>query len=302
MEIEKDLDYIVIPKNSGLEKCKRIAYDLLKEYSKIQEVREEDVPLFTEKLIEKNKKVVGITGEDLFKEFLLNNRNSQLKILKRFSWEDNSFIYKKPALCLLGNKSKKFKELPKSLKICINSKYKELAKKYCINLLENKGYSIDKIYASGAIEEFLVKGLVDAVIDIVCTGKSAEKAGLAVYNRIFDSDIVIIGRIQENKNLDLERLYQKIFERIKGNSEYSYTVKLSNNLPLLYRKIIEEAGEVITAKSKDELIWEISDLIYFIFVIMAKNSISIKDIENENERRNKKESIKNSEGDAITWT
>ena len=99
-------------------------------------VQEFDGTLFrmtTEKLIEKNKKVVGITGEDLFKEFLLNNRNSQLKILKRFSWEDNSFIYKKPALCLLGNKSKKFKELPKSLKICINSKYKELAKKYCIN-------------------------------------------------------------------------------------------------------------------------------------------------------------------------
>jgi phosphoribosyl-ATP pyrophosphohydrolase len=35
------------------------------------------------------------------------------------------------------------------------------------------------------------------------------------------------------------------------------------------------------------LIWECSDLIYFLFVIMSKEGISIKDIEKENEKRNK---------------
>ncbi len=290
MKIENNFDFIIVPKNSGLDKCKKIVYDVFKGLE-IKEVRGEDIPLFTEKLIEENKNIAGITGEDLFKEFLLNNRNSQLTILKRIPWEEDRFIYKKPALCLLGNKNKKFNELPKRIKICINSKYKELAKKYCINPLENNGYSIEKIYVSGATEEFLVRGLADAVIDIVCTGESIRKANLIIYEKIFESDIVIIGKSEESGTFSLEALYQKISKRMSQNSESSYTSKLVNDLPLLYRKIIEESGEVITAKNRDELIWEISDLIYFLFVIMAKNSISIEDIEKENKRRNKKESL-----------
>jgi len=37
------------------------------------------------------------------------------------------------------------------------------------------------------------RGLVDLVVDIVYSGKSAEEAGLEVYDKIFSSDIVIIG-------------------------------------------------------------------------------------------------------------
>ena len=59
----------IIPKNSGL-KCK--AEEIVKEYKyeKLVEVRGEDVPLVVKRLIDRNKNVIGITGEDLFKEFL----------------------------------------------------------------------------------------------------------------------------------------------------------------------------------------------------------------------------------------
>lgn len=260
---------------------------MIEDKSKIQEVRGEDIPLFVEKLIKENKRVVGTTGEDLFKEFLLNNRESKLKILKRIVWKDNSFIYNKPALCFLGDKNKKPEELPKRMKICINSKYKEIAKKYFINPWENQGYKIEKIYASGATESFFTKGLIDGVIDIVCSGKSADNAGLKVYEKIFESDIVIIG-LQDEERLSIEKLYEKILRRIKEKEESSYTNKLSNDFPLLYRKIIEEAGEVITAKNREELIWELSDLFYFLLVLMAKKGIFIEDIEKENDRRDKK--------------
>lgn len=185
----------IIPKNSGL----KLARSLAEEYSgeKI-EVRGEDVPLVVLNLIKQNKKVIGITGEDLFKEFLLRNRNTRLKIIKRKSWEDESFIFKKPCLCLLGPKNSSLDKMQKKLKICINSKYKELAKKYCNNLLENKGYDLEKIYASGATEEFFSNKIVDLVIDIVCSGKSAEKYGLKIYDKLFESDIVVIGGKNDN--------------------------------------------------------------------------------------------------------
>ncbi|MEK6889371.1 MAG: phosphoribosyl-ATP diphosphatase [Nanoarchaeota archaeon] len=262
---------------------------MVKEKSKLQEVRGEDVPLFVEKLIKENKNAIGITGENLFKEFSLNNRETKLKILKRFTWQDNNFIYKKPSLCFLGSKKRKFEELPKRIKICINSKYKEIAKKYLINPLENKGYTIEKIYVSGATESFFTKGLADGIIDVVCSGKSAEDVGLQIYEKIFESDIVIIGISKDCEKLSLEKLYEKICKRIEEKSECSYTNKIVNDLPLLYRKIIEEAGEVVTAKNNAELIWEVSDIMYFLLVLLAKNNISLEDIEKENARRDIKE-------------
>lgn len=184
---------IVISKNSGLKEKSR---QTLKEYDllgKIIEVRGEDVPLMVSNLIKQGKKVIGITGDDLFKEFLLENRNVNIKILKRIVWENKNFVFEKPTLCLLGPKDKELNELNKKLKICINSKYKKFAKKYCNRLEKDLGYSFEKVYASGATEEFFSNGIVDLVIDIVCSGRSAEEAGLRVYDKIFSSDIVIIG-------------------------------------------------------------------------------------------------------------
>ena len=41
------------------------------------EVRGEDVPLVVSNLIKQGKKAAGITGEDLFKEFLLENKDKE---------------------------------------------------------------------------------------------------------------------------------------------------------------------------------------------------------------------------------
>jgi phosphoribosyl-AMP cyclohydrolase / phosphoribosyl-ATP pyrophosphohydrolase len=92
----------------------------------------------------------------------------------------------------------------------------------------------------------------------------------------------------ETKEFSLNDLYEKIEKRIKENSKDSNTSKIVKDELLLKRKLVEEAAEVITAKDKENLLWECSDLIYFLFVIMAKEGISIKDIEKENERRDKK--------------
>ena len=149
--------------------------------------------MIVSRLVKQGKKAIGITGEDLLKEFLLENRDTEVKIIKRILWVDNNLIFKKPTLCLLGPKGKRLNELAKKLKICVNSKYKRLAKKRCLNFLKDKGYSFEKIYVSGSTEEFFSNGVVDLVIDIVCSGKSAKKAGLKIYDKIFESDIVIIG-------------------------------------------------------------------------------------------------------------
>jgi phosphoribosyl-ATP pyrophosphohydrolase/phosphoribosyl-AMP cyclohydrolase len=95
-------------------------------------------------------------------------------------------------------------------------------------------------------------------------------------------------RGKEEQRFTLSDLYNKIKSRIDENNPESYTKKLIEDLFLSKRKLVEEAAEVITAKDRDNLIWECSDLIYFLFVTMAKEGITLEDIEKENQRRNGK--------------
>lgn len=275
----------IIPKNSGL----AIAEEIINEFKgEIVEIRGEDVPSFVLKLLKENKRVIGITGEDLFKEFLFETKEASLEILKVIEWKDESYIFKKPALCLLGAKGKNLDSLPKNLKICINRKYKELGKKYCTNILKNKGYNLEKIYASGATEEFFSKGIVDLVIDIVCTGNSIKRYNLEIYEKLFESNLVVIGKKDEGKQ-NFQELYKKIQTRIDSGDNSSYTKKLFENPNLLRRKLVEEAAEVITEnpENKERMIEEFSDLFYNILVYMNYTNITLKDIEEENFKRDK---------------
>ena len=186
----KRLIIFIVPKNSGL---KRYKDKILEDFSgKIIEVRGEDVPLIVCSLLKNGKKVVGITGEDLFREFILENKNSGVEVSRVLAWEDEECIYGKPTLCLLGKRGLKIEEMPREVKVCINKKYSKIAKKY-LSRLEDKGFRFEKIYLSGATEEAFAEGIADLVIDIVYSGKSAEESGLVVYDKIFSSDIVILG-------------------------------------------------------------------------------------------------------------
>ena len=188
----------IVPKNSGLEKVKAL---LNRFQGKILEMRGEDIPLIVSNLSKIGKNVVGITGEDLFTEFNLKKKNN-LTILERIKWDDSRFIFGKPVLCLLGPKSKKFKNMPKNVRVCINKKYSWIANQYLRNI---KGFTFERFYLSGSTEETFANNLADLVIDIVCSGKSAKEAELCIYDKIFSSDIVVIGdkkRIPNRNKLD----------------------------------------------------------------------------------------------------
>ena len=90
-----------------------------------------------------------------------------------------------------------------------------------------------------------------------------------------------------DKEFSLEELYEAIEDRIANPKADSYTSKIAVNEGLIKEKIKEESDEVINYKDKDNLIWEISDLTYFVMVLMAKNNISLTDVKNELWRRRK---------------
>lgn len=92
----------------------------------------------------------------------------------------------------------------------------------------------------------------------------------------------------QEREFSLSFLYDIINNRIKNSTIFeSYTKKLSKDAKLLLSKILEESLELINYTDRENLIWEIADLTYFILVLMATKQISIEEIENELRRRNK---------------
>ncbi len=151
------------------------------------------MPFFVEKLLAKGKDAIGLTGEDLFREYLLRYYRSRLQVLKIIKWNDKRAQYNKPVLALIGPETKNLDNIPKEQSVAIASKYKFLAKRY-LNLLEDtRGFCFQKFYFNGSVETSCSAGISDLVIDIVYTGRTIQEQGLKVYDKIFESNFVIIG-------------------------------------------------------------------------------------------------------------
>jgi phosphoribosyl-ATP pyrophosphohydrolase/phosphoribosyl-AMP cyclohydrolase len=93
----------------------------------------------------------------------------------------------------------------------------------------------------------------------------------------------------QDVGFSVSTLYELISDRIKNaRIEESYTKRLAEDNKLLLSKIQEESLEVINYTDRDNLIWEIADLTYFILVLMATKKISPDQIVHELWRRRNK--------------
>ena len=84
----------------------------------------------------------------------------------------------------------------------------------------------------------------------------------------------------------LERLYDTISERFASPKPGSYTATLNDKR--VREKVMEEAEELTDdAETKEDVIWEASDLLYFVSVLMYKEGVTWQDVYNELDKRHK---------------
>lgn len=108
---------------------------------------------------------------------------------------------------------------------------------------------------------------------------TVQQNGVACHNgsyTCFSNDTV--------RPFDLQSLFNIIADRkatITEGSELSYTQKLLTNRNMLNKKIMEEAFEVVSHTDRENLKWEIADLLYFVSVLASSEGISWKEIQNE---------------------
>ncbi|MFH5881712.1 bifunctional phosphoribosyl-AMP cyclohydrolase/phosphoribosyl-ATP diphosphatase HisIE [Liberiplasma polymorphum] len=94
---------------------------------------------------------------------------------------------------------------------------------------------------------------------------------------------------EENERPLLESLYDTIKERKENPKEGSYTNYLfKEGLDKILKKVGEETSEIIIAAKNDsqaELVYEISDLVYHILVLMVNEGTTLDLIERELSKR-----------------
>lgn len=90
----------------------------------------------------------------------------------------------------------------------------------------------------------------------------------------------------------LNDLYNTVTDRKENKAEGSYTCYLfEKGLDKILKKVGEECSEtIIAAKNNDnaETVYEISDLIYHIMVLMVNQGIPLSDVMQELEKRSEK--------------
>jgi phosphoribosyl-ATP pyrophosphohydrolase/phosphoribosyl-AMP cyclohydrolase len=89
-----------------------------------------------------------------------------------------------------------------------------------------------------------------------------------------------------NRRYTWEYLQGLIAERFKNPVPGSYTATLDDEL--VREKVMEEAEELCEAKTREELVWEAADLIYFATALMTRGGITVAEVLGELDRRHRK--------------
>jgi phosphoribosyl-ATP pyrophosphohydrolase/phosphoribosyl-AMP cyclohydrolase len=112
------------------------------------------------------------------------------------------------------------------------------------------------------------------VVEVVKDGPACHTGSDSCFaTPIFVSD--------EIREFSLSALFDLIAERDKLRPEGSYTTYLfEKGLDKILKKVGEETAEVIIGakNSKEELVYEISDLIYHLMVLMVDRNVSPRDV------------------------
>lgn len=103
------------------------------------------------------------------------------------------------------------------------------------------------------------------------------------FNKVYEENIT--------DQAILNKVYNQIINRKENPVEGSYTNYLfDKGLDKILKKVGEETSEVIIGaknKNKDELVYELSDLIYHSLVLMVSEGVTIDDIKEELTKRHK---------------
>jgi phosphoribosyl-ATP pyrophosphohydrolase len=83
----------------------------------------------------------------------------------------------------------------------------------------------------------------------------------------------------------LPALERRLADRLAGADQNSYSAKLARDPALIAAKLAEEAAELGAAATRDEVVWEAADVVYFTSVALARHGVAWSEVLAELDRR-----------------
>jgi phosphoribosyl-ATP pyrophosphohydrolase len=83
----------------------------------------------------------------------------------------------------------------------------------------------------------------------------------------------------------LPALERRLADRLAGHDTTSYTAKVARDPAMIAAKLAEEAAELGSAATRDEVVWEAADVVYFTSVALARHGVAWSEVLAELDRR-----------------
>ena len=142
----------------------------------ILSARGEDVPQRVDDCILRGDVAYGLTGDDLFDEYMLGAHHSPLGVLNTYDWFDPDAQFNRPALCLL-NRPGKLPDSALTVSIAVNKKYERTSRRYLLEKFGSGDVQFNVVPYAGDTENTVSEGTHDWCVEVVYRGeKSAESA------------------------------------------------------------------------------------------------------------------------------
>lgn len=246
----------------------------------IVSARGEDVPQRVDDCIQRGETAYGLTGDDLFDEYMLGTSNSLLGVLNTYDWFDSSAQFNRPALCLL-NREGLIPNTSPPVSIAVNKKYELSSCQYLSQRLQSRGIQFSVVAYAGDTENTVIEGTHDWCVEVVYRGdkspnSATSRAGLKVAEVVRFSDISLIGRKIINP---WEEEYRRI-AAVAQNPTGSSTSKLLADTNQICKKVGEESAEFVRAFTLEAGIpEEFNDVVYALMAAAAKLQVAWPEIE-----------------------
>jgi phosphoribosyl-ATP pyrophosphohydrolase len=286
---------LYVPKNSGLNEY---VSSLLREVGvseeggferadggkgklEIMSARGEDVPQRVDDCLMRGESAYGLTGDDLFDEYMLGADDSPLGVLNTYDWFDPHAQFNRPALCLLNPLG----ELPDSASVSIaaNKKYERTSREYLAQRFDATGVNYTVVAYAGDTENTVAEGTHDWCVEVVYRGEKSSESALArtklkVAEIVRFSDISLIGK--EIVNPWLEE-YRRIWT-VARNPTDSSTSRLLADDNEICKKLGEESAEFVRAfVQEDGVAQEYNGVVYAMMVAAARTGVAWQEIESD---------------------
>ena len=287
---------LYVPKNSGLNEyvnnlLRNVGISQDGEFDRsgqgsgkleIISARGEDVPQRVDDCLLRGEPAYGLTGDDLFDEYMLCTEDSPLGVLNTYDWFDPQAQFNRPALCLLNPSG----ELPctsASVSIAVNKKYEFTSREYLSQRFDGTEVKYSVVAYAGDTENTVAEGAHDWCVEVVYRGESSAESAMSrtrlkIAEIVRFSDISLIGKEIVNPWLEEYRRIWAVAQSPTGSS----TSKLLTDDNEICKKVGEESAEFVRAFiQEDGVPQEYNGVVYALMVAAAKLGVPWQEIESD---------------------